>query len=288
MPSLSSSHLLIGAVAAAALFGCYGMAGTTATADPNAPTVDGNGNPIITDVPCDVETILANYCWSCHGVTPSGGAPSRLVTYGDLTSPSVSDSSVSAAARALARLQDGTMPSAGPKPTQAEIDAFAAWVGNGTPKGTSCDTTPTPGTNPYDTPLTCTTGKNSNISEGSTMEPGGACISCHATYGVRKFSIAGTVYPTAHETDRCVGTASIQIVITDKNNKVFTTTSNSVGNFSLQPSQMAGFAPPYTAKIVQGANERAMTTAQTSGDCNSCHTEMGSGTPAAPGRIMAP
>ena len=287
MPSLRPSHLLLGAITAAALFGCYGMGGTTAAApDPNAPQVDGNGNPIVTDVPCDVETILATYCWSCHGVTPSGGAPSRLVTYGDLTGPSVSDPSMSTAAKALARMQDGTMPSGGAKPTQSEIDAFAAWVNAGTPKGTSCATAPTPGANPYDTPLTCTSGTNSNVGEGSTMEPGGTCISCHAQYGVRKFTIAGTVYPTAHETDRCVGTPSIQVVITDANNKVFKTTSNSVGNFSLQPSQMAGFVAPYTAKIVSANGERAMVAAQTSGDCNSCHTE--TGTNSAPGRIMAP
>jgi len=287
MPSFRPGHLLLGALTAAALFGCYGAGGTTAaTPDPNAPALDGNGNPIITDVPCDVETILATYCWSCHGVTPSGGAPSRLVTYGDLTSPSVSNPSVSAAAQALTRMQDKTMPSGGAKPTQAEIDAFAAWVTGGTAKGTACATTPGAGTNPYDTPLTCTTGKNSNVNEGSTMEPGGTCISCHTQYGQRKFTIAGTVYPTAHETDRCVGTASIQVVITDANGKVFTTTSNSVGNFSLQPSQMLGFKAPYTAKVVQGSNERAMVAAQTDGDCNGCHTE--AGTNSAPGRIMAP
>jgi len=286
MPSFRPRHLVVGAIAAAALFGCYGMGGTVAATDPNAPPLDANGNPIVTDVPCDVQTILATYCWSCHGATPSGGAPSRLVTYGDLTGPSVSNPSVSAAAQALTRMQAGTMPAGGTKPTTAEIAAFATWVGNGTPKGTSCTTTPDAGTNPYDTPLTCTTGQNSNVDEGSTMEPGGACISCHAQYGARKFTIAGTVYPTAHETDRCVGTASIQVVITDANSKVFTTTSNSVGNFSLQASQMAGFTPPYTAKVVQGANERAMATPQTSGDCNSCHTA--TGTNSAPGRIMAP
>lgn len=293
MPSLRPSHALLGALAAAALFGCYGMAGTT-TADSNAPTLDANGNPIVTDVPCDVETMLANYCWSCHGVTPSGGAPSRLVTYGDLTSPSVSDKSVSAAAKALARIQDGTMPSGGAKPTQAEVDALAAWVNGGTAKGTACATTPVAGANPYDTPLTCTTGKNqSPFIEGSTMEPGGTCINCHTTQREClktkcQFAIAGTVYPTAHETDRCMGTAAITVVIKDKNGKEFTATSNTVGNFTLSAAQMPGFTPPYTAKVMQGGNERAMVSEQTSGDCNSCHTEMGSGNPAAPGRIMAP
>ena len=290
MPSLSPSHLLMGAVAAAALFGCYGMSGETVTPDPNAPQIDANGNPIVVDVPCDVETILATYCWACHGVNPSGGAPSRLVTYGDLTSVTAG---VTNAARALVRMQDHSMPSAGPVPSQAAIDAFAAWVDGGSPKATACDTAPAAGTNPYDTPLTCTSGKNqSPFIAGSTMEPGGTCISCHTAENVRRFNIAGTVYPTAHETDRCIGTSAIQVVITDKNNRVFTATSNSVGNFSLQPSQMAGFAPPYTAKVVEGANVRAMATPQTDGDCNGCHTEAGTNTVAdaikAPGRIMAP
>ena len=78
------------------------------------------------------------------------------------------------------------------------------------------------------------------------------------------------------------------IVITDKNGKQFTATSNSVGNFTLSAAQMPGFTPPYTAKIAQGGKERAMVAPQTDGDCNGCHTEMGAGTPAAPGRIMAP
>lgn len=286
MPSFRSSHVLLGAVATAGLIGCFGAVSASTTTDPNPLPVDGNGNPIVTDVPCDVEGVLASYCWSCHGATLASGVPSRLVTYADLTRPSVSDPSVSAAARALARMQDQTMPSSGPKPTQADIDAFAAWVGAGTPKGTSCETTPTTGVNPYDTPLTCTSGKSSNVDQGTTMEPGGACISCHKQYGQRVFTVAGTVYPTAHETDRCVGTPSIQVEITDANGKVFTTTSNSVGNFALQPSQMAGFTAPYTARVVQGSNERKMTAAQTSGDCNGCHTE--AGTNSAPGRIMAP
>ena len=50
MPSFRPGHLLLGALTAAALFGCYGAGGTTAaTPDPNAPALDGNGNPIITD-----------------------------------------------------------------------------------------------------------------------------------------------------------------------------------------------------------------------------------------------
>jgi len=43
---------------------------------------------------------------------------------------------------------------------------------------------------------------------------------------------------------------------------------------------------PYTTKVVSKNKIRAMLTAQTVGDCNSCHTEQG--TNSAPGRIMAP
>jgi hypothetical protein len=43
---------------------------------------------------------------------------------------------------------------------------------------------------------------------------------------------------------------------------------------------------PFHAKVTYMGRERAMATAQTSGDCNSCHTQ--NGTMSAPGRILLP
>ena len=59
-------------------------------------------------------------------------------------------------------------------------------------------------------------------------------------------------------------------------------TPNAVGNFSYRGT----VAKPYTAKVTYMGKERIMVTAQTSGDCNSCHTQ--TGVNSAPGRIITP
>jgi hypothetical protein len=43
---------------------------------------------------------------------------------------------------------------------------------------------------------------------------------------------------------------------------------------------------PYTVEVRYQGRVRAMTTPQSTGDCNSCHTEQGA--KGAPGRIMLP
>ena len=126
------------------------------------------------------------------------------------------------------------------------------------------------------------------------MQPGVACINCHKSSGgeAPTFTIAGTLYPTAHEPDQCNGvngtTDGAQVVITDANNKTITITPNSVGNFY----STVAVAKPFTAKVTYMGRERDMTTPQTSGDCNACHTQAGTavpaGTTAAPGRIILP
>jgi hypothetical protein len=113
-----------------------------------------------------------------------------------------------------------------------------------------------------------------------------ACNDCHTRGGEGpRFSIAGTVYPTVHEPDLCNGAPSssgAQVVITGADGQVLTLAPNRAGNFY---SEMA-VAGPYQAKIVTASGERAMTAQQTSGDCNSCHTQAGAN--GAPGRIMLP
>jgi hypothetical protein len=122
--------------------------------------------------------------------------------------------------------------------------------------------------------------------ESSSMHPGAACISCHDSQGgeAPTFAIAGTVYPSAHDPNDCLGTnaAGAQVVITDAKGQSFTIGVNGAGNFLLR----GAIAMPFQAKVVAGGKERAMSAAQTNGDCNSCHTETGAN--GAPGRIQAP
>jgi hypothetical protein len=119
------------------------------------------------------------------------------------------------------------------------------------------------------------------------MNPGEACISCHKSSGgeAPTFSVAGTLYPTAHEPDLCDGfngTGGAQVVITGADGKTLTLTPNSAGNFYSSNSVKL----PYQAEVVYMGQVRAMAESQSTGDCNSCHDQ--NGTNGAPGRILLP
>jgi hypothetical protein len=129
------------------------------------------------------------------------------------------------------------------------------------------------------TAAVCTSKMNYSGGNGQSMRPGADCNGCH------NFAIAGTVYPTAHEPDNCIGvngTAGVKVVITGSTGQVLTLTPNSSGNFYSNTN----VTTPFTVKLTNGANSRMMVSPQTSGACNSCHTVNGSN--AAPGRVMSP
>ena len=280
-----STRLILVAIAGAAAAGCYlSNADTTGGTNPNGNGNPPNGNPTTTstDLPCDVAQVLSN-CTSCHSSPPVGGAPMALVSYADLTAPAKSDPSKTAAEMCVTRMQSTTTPMPpGGGASQTDIATLQSWISAGYPQG-SCSGTNTN----YNTPLTCTSGTYNSAPEGLGMRPGGACNSCHSSQGGVEqppiFSVAGTVYPTAHEYDKCVGVSGVQVVIMDENgNTQVTLTTNSSGNFTSQ----ASIKKPYRAKVISNGNVREMSASQTSGDCNSCHTETGAN--GAPGRIMQP
>jgi hypothetical protein len=98
-------------------------------------------------------------------------------------------------------------------------------------------------------------------------------------------SIAGTLYPTGHEPNLCNGvngTTGARVVIVDAANRTVTLTPNAAGNFMYTGT----ISTPYHAKVTYQGRERIMPVAQTSGDCNSCHTQTGAN--GAPGRITLP
>ncbi len=112
------------------------------------------------------------------------------------------------------------------------------------------------------------------------MEPGFSCPTCHGS----KFTIAGTVYPTAHEPLGCdgVNVTGASVTLTDAKKNKISLTPNGVGNFYSSQS----VAMPFTAVISYNGKTVAMTTPQTTADCNSCHTQDGAN--GAPGRIVLP
>ncbi|HEY6881433.1 MAG TPA: hypothetical protein VI299_25585 [Polyangiales bacterium] len=247
--------------------------------DSSTPGGDANANGL----PCDVDALLQKSCRSCHGSKPIGGAPMSLVTYEDLAATSLSDPTLNYGEQSLASMQDGSMPVA--KPLAASAYApFAAWVQAGMPRG-SCGSDAGTG-DPYDTPVTCSSNKRwtGGNRESPLMHPGGTCIDCHTNDEGPRFSIAGTVYLTAHEPDDCNGSnaSGVTLEITDANGKVHTLKPNGAGNFYLETS----IPKPYTAELLYEGRARAMATPQQNGDCNSCHTQ--DGAEDAPGRIMLP
>jgi hypothetical protein len=216
-----------------------------------------------------------------------------LVTYANLVAPSLMDPSKTFAEQSLIRMQDKQLPMppapAAPE-SAAEETVLQDWINAGYPAGT-CELLPpdagvdTDGGSPYDTPEMCTSMMSWTRGDGQTMRPGEACIACHSSGGGPRFTIAGTLYPTAHEPDDCNGangSTGAQVVITDAKGIDYALNPNSVGNFT----SSAAISVPYHAKVVRGSNERVMVEAQTVGDCNTCHTT--SGANAAPGRIMLP
>lgn len=286
-----------------------GSGGTTASGGASgasdAGAAQGDG------LPCNLQTFLATRCDSCHGSTPSGGAPRSLVSYANLTASDPASPGMTEAQVALQRIQSTTspMPPAPASPaTSSEIAALQAWVDSGYPRG-GCATGGSGGTqsggggtggngdagsatsDPLDASPTCTSNTTwKNGTEGSSsMEPGQACIGCHTSRGreAPTFVVAGTLYPTGHEPDNCNGasgtTSNAKIVVTGSNGTSLTLIPNGVGNFYSTTSLPA----PYQAKVVNAAGvERVMASAVPTGDCNSCHTQTGAN--GAPGRITLP
>jgi hypothetical protein len=252
---------------------------------PGGGVVGGSGSnggvATASDLPCDIDQILASSCRSCHGATPTAGAPMSLVTYANLSAPAKSDPSKSVAALCVARITSTSapMPPTPPLLSAADIATFQSWVAAGLPQG-SCSSA----VDPLGAAPICTSGQTwNNGNQGSQlMNPGLACIACHSSGEGPRYNIAGTVYPTGHEPDRCDGTSAAQVIITDAAGKILTLTPNAAGNFFAR----ATLTLPYTAKVMANGATRAMSEAQTSGDCNSCHTQ--NGLNGAPGRVTLP
>jgi hypothetical protein len=140
----------------------------------------------------------------------------------------------------------------------------------------------------------CTSGvlRSPDAEEGPEMNPGRTCIDCHVQANAASgeqdappFAFAGTVYPTPHEPDQCVGSSSegATVEVTDAHGTVTTVPVNAVGNFFLESES---FAFPFKARVFFQGRVRAMVAPQDHGECNGCHTEAGHNK--APGRIVLP
>jgi hypothetical protein len=134
-------------------------------------------------------------------------------------------------------------------------------------------------------PLVCTSGKQGGVVPGATHDPGQACLACHASVGGPRLPFAGTVYPTLHEPDSCVGLSGVLVKLVDANGTAVTAVTNAGGNFL--GAVAAAFKPPYTVAVVGATGTTTTATSLHTGvDCNGCHTADGAA--GAAGRIIAP
>ncbi len=271
--------------------GCYTGSDIEPTKPKSGPStsVDGTdpANAALVGVPCDVADVLAKRCTGCHGTALTGGAPNALTSYDDLATASKTDPSKSYAQLSIDRINDRKKPmppEGGMAP--AEIAILQKWIADGMPKGDCAAPGSTVDPAIYNTPVQCSskdTWTRGNAGS-SLMHPGVACIDCHEQMGRGPvYSVAGTIYPTAHEPDDCFGSsADVQIIVTGADGRSQTLTPNSAGNFFSRTR----VTMPYKVKVVAGGKTREMVGAVDKGDCNACHTEKG--TEKAPGRVMAP
>jgi hypothetical protein len=263
------------------------------------PVTDGGA---LAGLPCDVAGLLQTSCMSCHGHPTSQSAPFSITNYDELHAPAPADSSTDVAHRSLIRMRSAGAPMPPGAPLSAsDIAILDHWITSGEPVGDCHTEAPDAGTPPDggtpgepdggsdtvpNSPPTCTSGITWFLGDLGTdlMHPGRACIECHTSkHKGPSLSIAGTVYPSTHEPDDCNGTSSgVSVIITDAGGHTVTLSPNAAGNFRSNTSLQL----PYTAKVTRNGKTRQMVSAQTSGDCNACHTQ--NGAQSAPGRIVAP
>lgn len=293
--------LLVSAIATVAALGCAGASEDEPSSKKKHHTTDtGTGGAGPGGSSCDAYATLASYCLGCHGEPPTGGAPIALVTRDELAA--ISPAGGTYAERSVIRMKDAAAPMP-PLPQAAvpadRVAAFEAWVVAGMPDdcgGGTGGAAPSP----YDTPEVCTCAGMPMGSctwlggdhESPDMHPGRACVDCHSKkFNAPKLWVGGTVYPTAHEPDDCFGFDGLLedtiVEITDATMATFTMPVRKSGNFYWTKSKGL-ITMPIKARVIRGTQVRAMAAAVDNGDCNTCHTLTGAGTPPAPGRIMAP
>jgi hypothetical protein len=213
-------------------------------------------------LPCDVATLFAAHCTTCHANPPQQGSLSSLITYSDLMAVSKEDATKNEAQLSLSRMQNAQSPmppaSVNDPATAAEITTLQNWINAGYPKGSCADAGPPPsgvfqGQPPYQAP-------------GSTDQSHNAgkdCLSCHNGQGDPElFAIGGTIFDGNN--NPVVG-AEVRLV--DANNVGFSVYSDQGGNFHSKGS----FVSPAHVGARNAQNTSDMVATITYGGCNKCH-----------------
>lgn len=282
-----SCHTILGGcvLVLAALGGCYsgptlGLGGSGAGTTTDVAETETASAEVVADLPCDVAGALGSACSSCHGTTLAEGARVHLVSRADLVAPLATDPARTVAELCVARMKNEQKPM--PPDVAVAPSAIAIledWIAAGMPEGT-CSAAGID----YSTDTVCSSKKRWTKGEDEgdeIMNPGQPCIACHkqeaaeGSKDAKIFSVAGTVFPSAHEPDNCNGIDGVKkeatVIITDATGKTFTLDVNEAGNFMTEDKM----TKPLRAKVKRGDVVYEMQGAVKDGDCNACHTEAG-------------
>ncbi len=134
---------------------------------------DGTGGG---GLPCDVSAVLEKNCATCHGATPSFGAPNALVTYADLTKSGPSGKMFDLVQKRMHATQ-GVMPPSPASPLGAsDLGVFDAWVAAGASASTAACGPSGADAGPAVKPLSCTPDTFVRAGTPFTMPAGKADI----------------------------------------------------------------------------------------------------------------
>jgi hypothetical protein len=215
-------------------------------------------------------------CYTAPSLTydPAGGGAAEQP---DAQPPGATDGTPSG--------DDGSTRKKGDGPSDAGAPGDGG-AGDGSPTdGGSADGGSTRDAGPVTVTCTSATYWDTSALSSELMHPGKACIACHSATGGPAYTLAGTVYPTMHEPDDCNGTdgtiTGMTVLIIDATGATHTIPVDEAGNFV----RVTSIPMPYRATVISGSNVREMKTPQYDGDCNGCHSVLGT---KSPGRVMAP
>ncbi len=131
--------LLSSTMSVAAFASCGTSAGVDPTVDGSTvtPLPTGTAPTTKNGLPCDVDSVLAKNCRSCHGDTPSFGAPMPLTSYETLVAPSKADPQKRMIDLVLKRIRDDAAPmpqAPNPRLSAADMATMDAWANAGAPR----------------------------------------------------------------------------------------------------------------------------------------------------------
>lgn len=123
------------------------------------------------------------------------------------------------------------------------------------------------------------------VGTGPFHRPGQPCTTCHdgKLGSPREFSVAGTIFKNETGSEPAEGAT---ITLTDSDGAMIQSTTNSAGNFYVEPSEFTPRYPMKTSVTFGGVTAKMASLIGRAGACADCHTEPAR--PTSPGHIFVP